>query len=120
MAIARIDADVVGILTQGQGNNGVEGTVTVIDSKTDTITKTIQTPGKGAGRMAVSPNGKWAASTHGDTKDVAIIDAEKKEVVASVELLLVDVHGERQLPAADKLTLARALVAEIAERTKTR
>jgi DNA-binding beta-propeller fold protein YncE len=70
----------------GDGNNGIEGTVTVIDSRTDTVTKTIQTPGKGAGRMAVSPNGKWAASTHGTSRDVAIIDAEKKEVVASVEV----------------------------------
>jgi phosphopantothenoylcysteine decarboxylase / phosphopantothenate---cysteine ligase len=31
-------------------------------------------------------------------------------------LLLVDAHGERELPRADKLTLARALVAEIAGR----
>jgi phosphopantothenoylcysteine decarboxylase / phosphopantothenate---cysteine ligase len=35
------------------------------------------------------------------------------------QLLLVDARGERQLPAADKLTLARALVDEIAERLKT-
>ena len=32
------------------------------------------------------------------------------------QLLLVDARGERELPAADKLTLARALVAEIAGR----
>ncbi|MFO1270263.1 MAG: bifunctional phosphopantothenoylcysteine decarboxylase/phosphopantothenate--cysteine ligase CoaBC [Rubrivivax sp.] len=32
------------------------------------------------------------------------------------QLLLVDARGERELPAADKLTLARALVAEIATR----
>ena len=32
------------------------------------------------------------------------------------QLLLVDARGERELPAADKLTLARALIAEIAER----
>jgi YVTN family beta-propeller protein len=70
----------------GDGNNGIEGQVAVIDSKTDTVTKTIQTPGKGAGRMAVSRDGKWAASTHQGTKDVAIIDAVKKEVVASVDL----------------------------------
>lgn len=31
-------------------------------------------------------------------------------------LTLVDAHGERELPRADKLTLARALVANIAER----
>src|SRR5439155_27205110 len=65
----------------GDGNNGVEGQVAVIDGKTDTLVKTIQTPGKGAGRMAVSRDGKWAASTHQGTKDVAIIDAVKKEVV---------------------------------------
>ena len=48
------------------------------------MTATIQTPGKGAGRIAVSRDGKWAASTHSTTKDVAIIDAAKKQVVASV------------------------------------
>jgi len=31
-------------------------------------------------------------------------------------LTLVDADGERELPCADKLTLARALVAEIAQR----
>ncbi len=31
-------------------------------------------------------------------------------------LLLVDARGERQLPAADKLTLARQLVREISQR----
>ena len=33
-------------------------------------------------------------------------------------LLLVDEHGQRELPRADKLTLARALVAEVAARLK--
>jgi len=32
------------------------------------------------------------------------------------QLLLIDEHGERELPAADKLTLARQLVTEIAQR----
>jgi DNA-binding beta-propeller fold protein YncE len=68
----------------GDGNAGVEGTVTVIDSKTDSVIRTIQTTGRGAGRMAVSPDGKWAASTHSGTQDVAIIDAEKKQHVVSV------------------------------------
>jgi phosphopantothenoylcysteine decarboxylase/phosphopantothenate--cysteine ligase len=35
-------------------------------------------------------------------------------------LLLVDADGERALPTADKLTLARALVAEIAQRLEAR
>jgi phosphopantothenoylcysteine decarboxylase/phosphopantothenate--cysteine ligase len=34
-------------------------------------------------------------------------------------LLLVDEHGERELPTTDKLTLARDLVREIAQRLKT-
>jgi DNA-binding beta-propeller fold protein YncE len=70
----------------GDGNNGIEGQVAVIDGKSDTAIKTIQTPGKGAGRMAVSRDGRWAVSTHQATKDVAIIDAVKKEVVASVDV----------------------------------
>ena len=35
-------------------------------------------------------------------------------------LLLVDAHGERQLPSADKLSLARELVREIATRLEPR
>ncbi len=35
-------------------------------------------------------------------------------------LLLVDEHGERELPSASKLQLARALVAEIAARLGAR
>ncbi len=35
-------------------------------------------------------------------------------------LLLVDADGERELPTADKLSLARALVAEIARRLEAR
>jgi phosphopantothenoylcysteine synthetase/decarboxylase len=34
------------------------------------------------------------------------------------QLLLIDEHGEREFPAADKLTLARQLVSEIARRIK--
>lgn len=63
-----------------------DGSVTVIDSKTDEVVKVIQTPGQGAGRIAVSPDGRYAASTHGGTQDVAIIDTQKKEVIASVKL----------------------------------
>lgn len=62
-----------------------DGTVTVLD-KTDTIAKVIDTGGKGAGRIAVSPDGRYAASTHGGTQDVALIDTETRTVVASVPL----------------------------------
>ncbi|MGH9143641.1 MAG: YncE family protein [Vicinamibacterales bacterium] len=63
-----------------------DGSVTVIDSKTDTVSRVIKTGGQGAGRMAVSPDGKWAASPHSNSKDVAIIDATKKEMVATVPI----------------------------------
>jgi YVTN family beta-propeller protein len=46
----------------------------------------IPTGGQGAGRIAVSPDGRYAASTHGGTQDVAIIDTDKRTVVATVPL----------------------------------
>lgn len=73
----------------GDGSQGVadsEGQVAVIDSKKDEVIKVIKTAGKGAGRMAVSPDGKWAASTHSGSQDVAIIDTAKKEVASTVKI----------------------------------
>ena len=63
-----------------------DGSVTVVDSKTDTVAKVIPTGGKGAGRMAVSPDGKFAASTHSDSEDVAIIDTATRAVAATVKI----------------------------------
>ena len=63
-----------------------DGSVTVVDSKTDEVIKVIQTGGKGAGRMAVSPDGRYAASPHGTSEDVAIIDAVNKTVVSTVKI----------------------------------
>jgi YVTN family beta-propeller protein len=62
-----------------------DGTVTVLD-KTDSVVQVIPTGGQGAGRIAVSPDGRYAASTHGGTQDVAIIDTETRAVVATVPL----------------------------------
>ena len=62
-----------------------DGSVTVLD-KTDSVVQVIDTGGKGAGRIAVSPDGRYAASTHGGTQDVALIDTETRAVVASVPL----------------------------------
>ncbi len=67
-------------------HNDGDGAVHVIDGKTDTVVKTLRGLGIGAGRMAVSPDGKWAASTHGGSQDVAIIDAVNKEVVGTVTI----------------------------------
>jgi len=63
-----------------------DGSVTVVDSKTDEVIKVIQTGGKGAGRMAVSPDGRYAASPHSTSEDVAIIDAASKTVAATVKI----------------------------------
>ena len=63
-----------------------DGSVTVADSKTDEVVKVIQTGGKGAGRMAVSADGRYAASTHSDSADVAVIDGATKTVLATVKI----------------------------------
>jgi len=63
-----------------------DGSVTVADSKTDEVIKVIQTGGKGAGRMAVSPDGRYAASTHSTSEDVAIIDGATKDIRATVKI----------------------------------
>jgi YVTN family beta-propeller protein len=67
-------------------HNDGDGAVHVIDSAKDEVVKTLQGLGKGAGRMAVSADGRWAASTHGGTQDVALIDARTKEVAATIPL----------------------------------
>jgi YVTN family beta-propeller protein len=61
-----------------------DGSVSVIDMKNDSLIARIEDTGTGAGRIAVSPNGRWAASTHGTSGDVAIIDTQTKKVAARV------------------------------------
>lgn len=63
-----------------------DGSVTVVDSRTDEVVKVIQTGGKGAGRMAVSPDGRYAASTHSDSQDVAILDARAKTLLTNLTI----------------------------------
>jgi YVTN family beta-propeller protein len=63
-----------------------DGSVTVIDMEKDEVVEVIDTGGSGPGRIAVSPDGRYAASTHGETKDVAIIDVQRRAVVAQVSL----------------------------------
>jgi YVTN family beta-propeller protein len=63
-----------------------DGSVTVVDGKTDEVKAVIPTGGTGAGRMAVSPDGKYAASTHSGSGDVALIDTASRKVAASIPL----------------------------------
>ncbi|MDA1080779.1 MAG: hypothetical protein O2973_03725 [Gemmatimonadetes bacterium] len=67
-------------------HNDGDGTVHVIDSKKDEVVQVLKNLGEGAGRMAVSRDGKWAASTHGTTQDVALINAVTKEVAATIKI----------------------------------
>ena len=67
-------------------HNDGDGTVHVIDSKKDSVVQVLKNLGQGAGRMAVSRDGKWAASTHGTSQDVALINAATKEVAATIKI----------------------------------
>ena len=88
--IVDIDGGPVGVGFAPNGevwiHNDRDGAVHVLDGRTDTIVKTLKGLGTGAGRMAVSPDGRWAASTHSGSQDVAIIDATKKEVAATIKI----------------------------------
>lgn len=63
-----------------------DGTVAVVDSKADEVISVIKTGGEGIGRIAVSPDGRYAASTRQETRDVAIIDTQTKKVVKNVRV----------------------------------
>jgi YVTN family beta-propeller protein len=63
-----------------------DGSVTVVDSKTDEVVKKIPTEGKGIGRIAVSPDGRYAASTHDQTLDVSVVDTQTKTVVKNIRV----------------------------------
>lgn len=65
-------------------HNDGDGAVHVIDSARDEVVHTLKGLGTGAGRMAVSADGRWAASTHGGSQDVALIDAVTKTVAATI------------------------------------
>jgi DNA-binding beta-propeller fold protein YncE len=62
-------------------NNDGDGSVTVIDGKTDAVLKTIQPKVKGGGRIAASADGRWVASAAGAV--AFVIDTKTKEIVAS-------------------------------------
>ena len=61
-----------------------DGTVAVIDTSSDEVVATIDTGGWGAGRIALSPDGRFAASTRNDTENVAIIDVKARAVAGHV------------------------------------
>jgi YVTN family beta-propeller protein len=88
--IIAIDGGPVGVGFAPNGevwiHNDRDGTVHVIDSKKDEVVHVLKGLGQGAGRMAVSPDGRWAASTHAGSQDVALIDATTKQVAATIAI----------------------------------
>lgn len=86
--IIPVDGGPVGIGFTPNGEAWVhsdyDGSVTVIDMGEDEVVERIENTGTGAGRIAVSPDGRFAASTHSVSADVAIIDTHAREVVARV------------------------------------
>ncbi len=65
-------------------NGDSDGSVTVIDSTTDEVVEVIQTGVAGAGRVAVSPDGRFAAATQ--SHQVSVIDTSTREIVASLSI----------------------------------
>jgi YVTN family beta-propeller protein len=61
-----------------------DGSVTVIDTRTNEVVHRMTNLGTGAGRIATSPDGRFAASTRGTSADVALIDIRTRQVVARV------------------------------------
>ncbi len=73
-------------------NGDGDGSITVIDTHTDEVIKTMMPRSSGGGRTATSPDGRWAASTHG--LDVSIIDTTTQEIIAARRLTTNDSeHG---------------------------
>lgn len=87
-AIIPIEGGPVGVGFAPNGevwiHNDGDGAVHVIDSATNAVVRTLKGLGQGAGRMAVSADGRFAASTHGGSEDVALIDAATKTVLATI------------------------------------
>jgi DNA-binding beta-propeller fold protein YncE len=73
-------------------NGDRDGSVTVIDSKTDQVVKVIQPRAKGPGRVAASPDGRFVAATHGP--EVSVIDVATKQILADLKISPDDTgHG---------------------------
>lgn len=63
-------------------NGDGDGSVIVVDPKTDKVVHVVKTRVRGAGRVAVSLDGRLAAATQG--KETSIIDTRTKDVVATL------------------------------------
>ncbi len=73
-------------------NGDGDGSVTVIDSRTDEVVEVIQPPVSGPGRTAASPDGRLVAAAQGP--EVSLIDTRTREILASMRFSPQDTgHG---------------------------
>ena len=77
-------------------NGDGDGSITIIDSATDKVIKVLQPRVKGGGRVAVSPDGRFAASAAG--REVSIINTRTKEIVASLPISPAGMEGGHGYP----------------------
>ncbi|MDE3155733.1 MAG: hypothetical protein KGN76_11560 [Acidobacteriota bacterium] len=61
-----------------------DGTATVASSMTHRVQQVVRTGGRGASRIAVSPDGRYVAVTHAASQDVALIDARARRLLGVV------------------------------------
>jgi len=90
LKIIPVEGGPVGVAFSPEGeawiHSDYDGSVSVIDMETDEVVHVIQTEGEGAGRIDVSADGRFAASTRGGTEDVYVIDTRSREVAAVIPL----------------------------------
>ncbi len=82
--------------TRGFTSNGKDGSVTVFDTKTLVVIKTIQTQGKKPDALTYEPLSKRVFIFNGDSEDCTAIDAATMTVVGTLAL-----GGGPEAPVAD-------------------
>jgi len=70
--------------TEAWIHSDYDGSVSVVDMARAEVVARIENTGTGPGRIDVSADGRWAASTRGTSADVALIDTRAREVVARI------------------------------------
>jgi YVTN family beta-propeller protein len=63
-----------------------DGSVSIIDTNKDEVVKTIQTGGKGPGRITLAHDQRYIAVSHDDSGDVTILQPMAKEVAGTVKI----------------------------------
>ena len=62
-----------------------DGSISIIDTSKDEVARTIQTGGKGAGRITLAWDMRYMAASHADSGDVTLLNPMTKEVLGTVK-----------------------------------